>query len=31
LNQLITGSSQLQIAATSGNLTHPIEVQFSLN
>ena len=31
LNQLITGSSQLQVTATSGNLTHAIQVQFSLN
>jgi hypothetical protein len=31
LNQVITGSSQLQISATSGNLTHNIQLQFSLN
>jgi hypothetical protein len=31
LNQVITGSSQLQITATSGNLTHNIQLQFSLN
>jgi Pro-kumamolisin, activation domain/Bacterial Ig-like domain (group 3) len=31
LNQVITGSSQLQVTATSGNLTHTIQVQFSLN
>lgn len=31
LNQVITGSSQLQIAATSGSLTHNLQVQFSLN
>jgi hypothetical protein len=31
LEQVITGSSQLQITATSGNLTHSFQLQFSLN
>jgi Pro-kumamolisin, activation domain/Bacterial Ig-like domain (group 3) len=31
LNQVITGTSQLQITATSGSITHSIQVQFSLN
>jgi hypothetical protein len=31
LNQVITGSSQLQVTATSGNVTHTIQVQFTLN
>ena len=31
LNQVITGSSQLQVTATSGTVTHNIVVQFTLN
>jgi hypothetical protein len=31
LSQVITGSSQLQITATSGTLTHTVQLQFSLN
>lgn len=31
LEQVITGSSQLQITATSGSLTHSLQFQFSLN
>jgi hypothetical protein len=31
LNQVITGSSQLQVTATSGTVNHSIVIQFSLN
>jgi hypothetical protein len=31
LSQVITGSSQLQVTAASGSLTHNLQVQFSLN
>jgi len=31
LNQVITGSSQFQVTAISGTVTHTVQVQFSLN